>query len=113
MRIQLGFPDDGVTRQFRVVRQIWRRKEPRTVLHCVQRVGISSSIDPGTDQSVGVVDAQAVELLQHFADAGCHENQYRTGLAILGVILLGVQHAIVPGLAFRVGAAGRSTHVII
>ena len=86
------------------VRHVRRREEARAVLHRVERIALPAEVDPGIDETVGMVDAQAVELSQHLLHAALEEAQ--RGALVLG----GIENGVVPRLPRRIGAAGGRTH---
>ena len=104
---------DGEAGQFRVIRQIRRSEEPRPGLHRGQRVDLSGPVNPGTNEPVGVIDTQAVELPEHPDQPMPEKTEHRAGAAVgVGNIAGGIENRVIPRLAFGIGAAGGSAQHI-
>ena len=81
--IELGGIHDGEASKLGMIRKIRRGMQACTVLHGEQGIRLIGAVDPGADQAVGVIDANAVVFVEHLVHALEKEAQGPT--AFLGL----------------------------
>ncbi len=111
--VELIGKHDCVVGKFGMVREIRRGKKTSTVLHPVERIGIVSTIDPGADKTMGMIQTQTIKFDKHLAQTFCNHLQHRAGVSACIQVLGRIQHLITPRLPLKRGATGWRSQIIV
>ena len=87
--------------------------QARPVLYRGEGIGLIATIDPGTDQTVRMVDADGVVFVEHLVHAREKEAQCPASVHLACIHLGRIEQRIVPRLPLGGRAAGRRTHDVV
>jgi hypothetical protein len=96
-----------------MIRQIRGGEKPGSVLYRMQGIGLISPVHPGTDQAMGMIDTQTVELGQYLVESPLKKNHRRTGVPGSFILILKrIKERVIPGLSIGIGTTRRRPHDI-